>query len=277
MLCCSIWRDIDANYCLISSEQESTAIAILRSRSHQLFPKELPNETLQSALRSRLFICRESWRGGQKRLRAKAAAHASSAQREDSEELSQPAEGEMSTNHSDLRSHSAPSLKIVLKLPNSRDQLVRLSAGQHVDYIGDTSRIDRPETSIKRLLRSSEDNRANSWSLNSTRPSLSESELIELESSDNENGVQPTDKFTDSSKKPTTSLSADLAGDTEVSVADRPSQHKNSSANIDDGDTITVDVEGRKEIMLAEHLRKTGVMKRQRTSSSRHNTKVCYN
>lgn len=278
MLFCPVWSDIDANYSTVSSERESTAIVLLRLRSHQLFPEDLPNETLQSALRSRLYICRESWRDGQKRLRTKAAADTSSGQRGDPEELSEPAKGEHSRKHSALHNHSPRSLKIVLKLPNAREEMARLSAGQHVDYTGDTSHIGQPEASISTVLRSSADSQANPSSLNSTRPSTSESELRQLESHDNRNVIHTIYKLTDSSKKPTISLSAkDLAEDSEVSVAGRPSQHKSTSAKIDDGDTITVDVEGRKEMMLAEHSRKTSFMKRQRASSSSCNAKVCYN
>lgn len=277
MMFCPVWSDIDVYYSSISSERESTAIELLRLDSSQLFSEDLPDETLRSALRSRLYLCRESWRDGQRRLRKRAAADISSGQREEAGELSEPAKGESSTSHLVQQSHSMPPLKIALKLPNSQREMVRLSAGQDVDCTGDTSYIDRLEASMNTLSWSSEYGQLDPWSLNPTRPPTSETELKEPDSNGNRSLIHPTDKLTVSSMGPPTSFSANPAEDSEISVVDRPSQRKSGSANIHDEDTITVDVEGRKGMMLAEHARKTSFMKRQRAFSSSQNAKVCYN
>lgn len=277
---CPIWSDIDAAASTVPAERWTTAVESLRSRCHHLFPGDIRDETLRAALHGRLCTCRDSWRCGQKRLRKKAAAGTGSDQNEDPEELTQLTEGEHSTGDSALQSNSRRSLKVVLKVPDNLGKAVgKQVADQHGDYTSNTSHIHQPEAPMSTtVLDSSEDSRTRFLSPNSTTPFTSESKLSEQYGDNAGNIIQTTDKLANSSKKSTVSLSGEaLTEDSEVGDTNRSLQHESVSATADDGDTIIVDVEGRKAMMLAEQSKKKSPMKRQRASSSRGNAKVCYN
>ncbi|KAK5953768.1 hypothetical protein OHC33_005037 [Knufia fluminis] len=75
MMICPVWSNIDELFSAIPSEQVNIAVTLLKSSSEHLFPEDLPNDTLLSALRSRLYLRRESWKGGERqKIQRKALA-----------------------------------------------------------------------------------------------------------------------------------------------------------------------------------------------------------
>jgi len=120
MLSCPVWSDIDARFTNIPAERIDYAISLLRSRTQPIFPDDLPDEVLLSALRSRLRLCRGSWQDGQRRNRRRAPAFTDPGQQEAPEVSELAVEEEVA--EPDRQSQSPRSLRIILKIPSPRKQ-----------------------------------------------------------------------------------------------------------------------------------------------------------
>ena len=136
MLSCPVWSNLDVSWSAIPLEQIDIATALLSSHCQYLFPNELPNEVLLSVLRSRLYLRRESWKVGKKKIRDREIAKINSDQ--------PPNLGLLQLNereqHEEQPSPQNPlsSLIITWKIPNSANKPADAKPDQNVDLANKT-------------------------------------------------------------------------------------------------------------------------------------------